>query len=178
MTMFKRMTFEDMNQELQEASLAQPIDLFETYNFKSDKAATYHFEDGQLVETNEGIMELSKSWGDKQSFPMTKETFYSLDRERLQRMESSYAVLKEEGFEKMIGRASLLDVVKDDFRLGMKEVKNSFENELVELKGKVQHESSFTFEYETFVKMATYMILQEGEQHDVEQKFSSHSLER
>ena len=178
MTMFKRMTFAEINEELQQASLSRPSDKFQTFDFDFEKAASYHFEDGQLIETHEGTMTLFKEWGDTQTFPMTRETFYSLDRIRLQRMESAYAVLKEEGFVGTIGRASILDVAKDDFRLSMKDVKTSFENELLDLKGKAKPDFSFTFDYLTFVKMATYMNLQEGEKkYDVESKFPIHTLE-
>lgn len=178
MTMFKRLSFEEMNEEMQRASLSQPIDRFKTFDFDFEKAASYHFEDGRLVETHEGTMTLFKEWGDTQTFPMTRESFYDLNRDRLQRMESSFAVLKEEGFEKMIGRASILDIAKDDFRLSMKEVKTSFENELLDLKERAKPDFCFSFEYLTFLKMATYMNLQEGEQkYDVESKFPIHTLE-
>lgn len=179
MTMFKRLSFEKMNDEMQKASLSQAIDRFQTFDFDFEKAASYHFEDGRLVETHEGTMTLFKGWGDTQTFPMTRESFYDLSRDRLQRMESSYAVLKEEGFENTISRASILDVAKDDFRLSMKEVKTSFENELLDLKERAKPDFCFSFEYLTFLKMATYMNLQEGEQkYDVESKFPIHTLER
>ena len=173
MTFFKRLNFSQINDEIAEASLSQHGDHFESFDYDFEKAASYHFEDGELVEKHEGMMTLHKSSGDTQTFDVTRENFYSLDRTRLQRMESAYAVLKEEGLTNTIGQTEELH------DSSLNDMKVRFEEELLDLKEKATPEFLFTFSHATFMKMATYMIEKEGVgKVDVEPRISVHSLER
>lgn len=173
MTFFTRLNFSQMNDEVAEASLSQYGEHFDSFDYDFEKAASYHFEDGKLIETHEGMMTLHKSWGDTQTFDVTRENFYSLDRTRLQRMESAYAVLKEEGLTNTIGQTEELHDPS------LNDMKKRFEEELLDLKEKATPEFLFTFSYATFMEMAKYMDEKEGEEKvDVEPRISVHSLER
>lgn len=174
MSFFTRLTFKDLNEEVAEASLSQYEDRFETFDFNSENAASYHFEEGKLIEKETGMMTLYKENDDSQQFEMTRENFYELNRKQLQKMESSYEVLRQEGLSDQIGlQTELLDS-------NMNDLKTRFETELLDLKKEVIPDSLFSFNYGVYIEMARYLNEKEWEvdKGNVEQRVSVHSHER
>jgi len=174
MTFFTRLTFKDLNEEVAEAALSQYGDRFKSFDFDSESAASYQFEEGRLVERHTGLMTLYKENEDSRQFKMTRENIYQLNRNQLQKMESSYEVLRQEGLSNQIGlQVKLLDSNMDD-------LKTKFETDLLDLKKEVKPEFLFSFDYGVYIEMAQYMNEKEWEvdKGNVEQRVSVNSHER
>ncbi|MDI3236431.1 hypothetical protein QK289_15555 [Exiguobacterium antarcticum] len=159
MVLFKRLSFSQISQKLSESTLQLGVSSLSSFDFDFEESPAYVFERDMLIEKHQGTMTLYKKDGASQSFQMTREAFYPLNRNQLGRMQPAYEVLMKEGYGGSIGKIY-------DSHLGvensMLELINKFHDELLLVKEMKMVDFLFTYDDETHTDMAKFMLFGVG----------------